>query len=427
MPSLLAFVAIRWMLDCSASAQSLDPLLLTENLWTLNQDQFQAATQQLPFAWTSSAKDSARAAQKQLTLFNLPVYEVVARFEANKLKQITAFYFARGDAGNLPKDQFDTLVHNCAEAVSKAAATKFIARGKDPSNAVKADGLQWLGPKASYLLEYSFTKEVRSKGIVFRAEFVRLDISAPEKGTHFVTGSNLNRVKFTGAAHVKRDVATGDVSITDVPMVDQGQKGYCVVASTERVMRYFGNPADANELAQVANTDAAAGTSVSAMVGALKKIATRLRVRVRELEELDVRAILSLIKDYNRAARKQHASELPDPGNAIDIGAVFKAMKFETLKEARTKNRGDVARFQREIQTHIDAGTPLLWCVQLGLKPEPGIPQGAGGHMRLLIGYNNKTNEVFFSDSWGAGHELTRMAVDDAWTITTGVTIIEPL
>jgi hypothetical protein len=50
--------------------------------------------------------------------------------------------------------------------------------------------------------------------------------------------------------HVKRDPVSGDVWLGDVPMVDQGQKGYCVVASAERVMRYYGSKVDENELAR---------------------------------------------------------------------------------------------------------------------------------------------------------------------------------
>jgi hypothetical protein len=102
-------------------------------------------------------------------------------------------------------------------------------------------------------------------------------------------------------------------------------------------------------------------------------------------------------------------------------------MRFEVLREARTRNKSDLTRFQRTLQGTIDQGIPLLWSVQLGLSPEPGIPQSAGGHMRLLIGYNLSTQEVLFSDSWGAGHELKRMPMADAWAITTGLMLVEPL
>jgi hypothetical protein len=47
--------------------------------------------------------------------------------------------------------------------------------------------------------------------------------------------------------------------------------------------------------------------------------------------------------------------------------------------------------------------------------------------MRLIIGYNKQKEEVLFSDSWGAGHELKRLPLADAWTMTTGAMSIEPL
>ena len=96
-------------------------------------------------------------------------------------------------------------------------------------------------------------------------------------------------------------------------MVDQGAKGYCVVASTERVMRYYGADVDANELAQMAKSDAEAGTSYGAMIAALKKVAGRLKVRVREVEKLDAKDVLGLIRDYNRVAKKEGASAIPEP------------------------------------------------------------------------------------------------------------------
>ena len=212
-----------------------------------------------------------------------------------------------------------------------------------------------------------------------------------------------------------------------MPMVDQGQKGYCVVASTERVMRYYGGDVDANELAQIANSDAGGGTSYNGMIVALKKVAARLKVRVRELEKMEVKDILDLVKDYNRTAKKDGASLIPDPGHMIDVAAIYGAMKGDVLREARTKNKSDLTRFQRNVAENIDKGIPLLWTVQLGLIEDKDVPQSGGGHMRLIIGYNTKTSEILFSDSWGAGHELKRMPATDAWTITTGLTKIEPL
>jgi hypothetical protein len=191
-------------------------------------------------------------------------------------------------------------------------------------------------------------------------------------------------------------------------------------------MRYYGIAADQQELAQAANSSAEGGTSGDAMLSTLKKLSNRLKVRVREIEKFDIKQIVELITEYNRAAKRVGTTLIPDQGGTINVSDVYRSMDVDVLREVRNKNKSDLARFSRAIQTHVDEGTPLLWMVILGKVPEPGIPQIAGGHMRLIIGYNSKTNEVLFSDSWGAGHELKRMSASDAWTITNGAICIEP-
>lgn len=414
-------------LASSAFAKPIDSLLSGDNLWAQKPDEFSETAAKLGYEWTSNTRDSLRVAGKEITAYGLSAVESIARFKDGKLTEITVMLYARGDAGDLAKEKFDALVRTSAETLDKITHTKFTPRGKDSKNAVKADGLIWQTDQAHYLLEFSFTKEVKTRDIPFRAEFVRLEITPPDPDWGRVASvKSTSSTKFDGAAHVKRDTASGDVWLGDVPMVDQGQKGYCVVAATERVMRYYGISVDQQELAQAANSSAQGGTSSDAMLGVLKKLSTRLKVRVREVEKSDVKQILGLISDYNRAAKRADAAPLPEQGNMIDVGEVYQAMNVEVLREVRTKNKSDLTRFQRAVQSHIDEGTPLLWTVMLGKVPEPHIPQNAGGHMRLIIGYNAKTAEILFSDSWGAGHELKRMSAADAWTITTGATSVEP-
>jgi hypothetical protein len=442
MNRLLFAAAIVCALVAPALAQPLDALFATDGLWAQKQDDFMAGAKHYGFQWTSSAKDSARtytrrieegdnasgAKRDTLTAFGLPVVESVAHFDGDKLGAVTVVLYARGDVGDWTEARFDAFVLSAVNAIDAATGVKFTPRGKDPTNAVRADGVIWNTDKARYLLEYSKTKALVTRNIPFRAEFVRLEVTAPEKKVSLLaSATNMQRAKFSGLTHVKHDGASGDVWLTDVPMVDQGQKGYCVVAATERVMRYYGEKVDENELAQVANTDTGGGTSGDAMLDALKKLSARLKVRVREVEKFDIREILQLIAEYNRTAKKDHKSPLPDQGNMIDVGAMYRDMDTDVLREVRTKNKSDLHRFQRSVQAHIDQGVPLLWMVMLGKVPEPGIPQNAGGHMRLIIGYNNTKDEILYSDSWGAGHELKRMKAEDAWTMTTGAMLIEPI
>ncbi len=422
-----ALIALSPLLPVAATP--LDGLFARERLWSTSQAEFENLEAAEPFRWTSTTRDSARAGDQELSLFGAPVVEAVSRFHQDRLKELAVTFYARGDVGELPKETFEALIRKVAEAVSAFTKTKYSVRGKDANNAVKAEGLMWQSPLGNFLLEYSFTREVKSRNIPFRAEFIRLEITSPQRNVGLLASATLNsQARFSGPSNIKRDLATGEVRIDNVPMVDQGQKGYCAVACAERVLRYYGVQVDANELAQIANSDAEKGTSADAMFDALKKLGARLRVRVRPIEQISVRDLMNLISDYNRIAKKgNRAPVLPDPGPMIHVGNLYAEMKPDVLREVRLKNKADLGRFQRAVQMSVDKGSPLLWSVMLGFVSEPVLPQVSGGHMRLIIGYNTKTQEILYSDSWGAGHELKRMAAADAWMITTGLTSVEPL
>ena len=70
----------------------------------------------------------------------------------------------------------------------------------------------------------------------------------------------------------------------------------------------------------------------------------------------------------------------------------------------------------------------MAWSMVVGLLPENGKParQGGGGHMRMIMGYNEKTNELIFSDSWGNGHEVKRIDAGAAMLVSSGIYEIRP-
>ncbi|NNM27897.1 MAG: hypothetical protein HKO57_00115, partial [Akkermansiaceae bacterium] len=53
-------------------------------------------------------------------------------------------------------------------------------------------------------------------------------------------------------------------------------------------------------------------------------------------------------------------------------------------------------------------------------------PQMYGGHMRLIIGYNARTSELIYSDSWGAGHGFKRMPTAHAFCMTNAIIVLPP-
>ena len=69
-----------------------------------------------------------------------------------------------------------------------------------------------------------------------------------------------------------------------------------------------------------------------------------------------------------------------------------------------------------------------MWALLLGRFPEtPQVNmQNGGGHMRLIIGYNDQTDEIIFTDSWGAGHEFKKMKMSHAYQASLGLFVLKP-
>jgi hypothetical protein len=68
----------------------------------------------------------------------------------------------------------------------------------------------------------------------------------------------------------------------------------------------------------------------------------------------------------------------------------------------------------------------LPWTVYTGVFSEKPPLKGGGPHMRMIIGYNTKSSEIIYTDSWGAGHEKKRLSMEAAWTMTSGLYTVEP-
>ncbi len=263
-------------------------------------------------------------------------------------------------------------------------------------------------------------------------DYVRLTLDhAPTKkraGSAPVAG---NVAKAKVKANVVKE-PTGDVRIANVPMVDQGQKGYCAAAVSERVLRYYGHPIDEHQIAQMAGTTAEGGTSVREMVETVRTVGSKCRLGFNPIVAMsgtmgDIHKEIDL---YNKAAKslKRPALKFDDflVGNSFQIPSMRAAMEPEVLLAMR-KRDARFKRFLAGVKKHVDQGVPVFWGVTLGIFPEPEAPQANGGHMRLIIGYNAKQHEILYTDSWGERHALKRMSEDKAFAITHDAFILRPL
>jgi hypothetical protein len=185
------------------------------------------------------------------------------------------------------------------------------------------------------------------------------------------------RQRLTG--NVKKSV-NGDVYLTEIPMVDQGPKGYCVPATFERVMRTMGLEADMYLLAMVGQSGAGGGTSVELLLENLRHqvLSKGRRIKEEELKQLRIRDIkryldqgipvmwtLCSMEEYNKAADKNTKERL----TVTDWKAYGSTLAAETASLAKA--------------------------------PKPS----SNYHICMIVGYNETTQELAVSDSWGPSFE----------------------
>lgn len=379
----------------------------------------------LGFHWLSKARNDARSNRRDLKLWDLPVGETILRSRDDKLHSFDISIYNRGDNGALSRDKFESLTEKWRSLlVEKTSLEGEKMNRTQKGSVVSADRWVWKCPGAFLVLTSSMSGSTGSKV----PEFLKLSLVSVKFGKEVYE----QRSGLTAVMARRRDLVSnrvekpnGDTYVQGVPMVDQGRKGYCAVASAERVFRYYGLPVDQHAMAQIAESSARGGTNPSTMIDALKKVAGRTKTRLLVLYEIEGRKVSSEVKAYNRLVKKNKAGKTFPEEGYFSYQQFLSLCHAPSLREVRAKGTA-FDRFKKQIRDYIDLGTPLLWALQVGVFPEKGIPQSGGGHMRLIIGYNEKKDEIIYTDSWGPGHEFKRMSAANAFTSTMHLITLKP-
>ncbi len=363
------------------------------------------------------------------------LYEVVLSFGTNGLAQIVMSTYNRGDAGDLSEAQFAAHLAALDKSLTGWAGAEGKLRPAEKMSAsATINSKLWAGKSPAIELKWSTSKHAGTaqdaKG--FRAEYVKLilaPLDANNKGP--AAGKAAAASQAATAMGSRRNVRKADafVFIDNIPMVDQGQKGYCAVATAERILRYYGKNLDQHVLAQMADTQTGGGTSPDAMFEVFRRIGLKLGLKVDVHYDCSVHQVLEMVGKYNQQAKKDKTAPVDlGKGGMIDIAAVYQAMDPATLRRSRCERQQTAYRkFVADIASCVDQGIPVAWGVMLGIVAEkPELPQAVGGHIRIIFGYNKTSRELLYTDSWGMGHERKTMTVDDAWVITTGLFSLDP-
>ena len=371
------------------------------------------------------------------TWHGLKVWEAKVYFdkggEEEKVSRVELSLYNRGDAKGEEMDvpALKDAIAKVAEKIDPADKAK-PEKTSQPNGTVRyRRAFAKADPAAELVWGLSAADSQKNRDV----DYLRLTLT-PKGAVKAKVGALAKRATGKAGKSKVRDNVTkspnGDVYIDNVPMVDQGQKGYCAAAVSERVLRYYGNAVDEHEIAQQAGTTAGGGTSVSAMKEVVKTVGQKHGLGYQSVVSMSagVGDLEEEIARYNKAAKlaKKPGISLDQftHGNMISVSEMREAMDSKVIYQMRQKDPR-LKKFSAGVRQQVGAGIPVFWGVTLGIFPEKGVnPQSRGGHMRLIIGYNDKKKEILFTDTWGEGHELKRMPEDWAFAITHDAFFLKP-
>lgn len=357
--------------------------------------------------------DAEHVRLQSITIGDLTTGETIVTLKDDQPASMQAMIYNKGDDGAIDEESFNNKVTQARAAMDKMTGVKSRIRATGKRDAaVKLKAWEWKWENGIARLEVN----ADGKRKKFTPEFIRLNIARDAKTLS--SGSASDSIT---KSELRENIVTeedGTVWLKNVPMVDQGQKGYCAPATIARVFAFYGmDQVDQHSLADLCASQGNGGTSTKEIEAAMKLICKNYRTKFIILEDYSA-AINSFAPAYNKLAKRKKMQPLSttDPLGTADA---------DLLLECRAGKASQVTSWLREVKKHIDMGSPIVWGVTVGIYPEEvSLPQSRGGHLRLIIGYNLKKKTIIFSDSWGAAHARKTMDADKAISITSGRYVI---
>ncbi|MDR0933017.1 MAG: C39 family peptidase, partial [Victivallales bacterium] len=362
---------------------------------------------------------------QSLTLFGLKTKEVIFDLKDGKISALNVSIYNRGDAGVMSERAFKKQLDDVQDKIQQFAGTKNRPQSQRATmDDSKLRSMLWRTNDSDIVLKWSISKDL--------PEYINIDFYRPGESPKDLKSGIKTTVASSALPSLVKHESDGSNYML-IPMVDQGAKGYCVAATVERILRYYGSNIDQHVIATLAKSDAQKGTNINKIIDVLESNSGKLGIRFKplyryELDNYD--DLKKMIKYYNAAARREKADkiDLDDyiSNRRFDFGRMMKSMNFKVFKEVRARETRDNKLFLEEIKKSIDNGIPLCWSTFIFPSLKDTSSNEFGMHMRIITGYNSKTGEIIFSDSWGAGHEKKTLKDSDAWAITVNLVSLEP-
>ncbi len=397
-----------------------------ETVWTMPAADFQKNNgSRNIYSWNSAQKQSLHYAANRkkgsLYFLNWRVTEADFGFKNNQLISIFLNIYNKSCSTNRPlavnKNIFVKFLHKLRNSLDTFCKTGHSRISTKLISGARCQSCAWNGPDVYVVFKWSYSGTGKYNFIAHYASvYIYKDKQAfNEKSRSKVTSAKQLDLK----SRIKTN-KNGDRYL-QIPMVDQGKRGYCVVACAERILKYYNVNIDQHILAQAANTSNY-GTRITDIEKSLKKVGVKCHFRVKEILKYSPitgrSPILKFVRKYNRYAKHAGRREI-NIYKVKTYNQLFRMMDEDILVQTRiSSDKNGFKKFKARVKATTDSGMPVLWGVILGIVKEAKLPQKMGGHMRLITGYNPKTDEMIYSDSWGKGHDFKKISWGKAWAMT---------
>ncbi len=354
--------------------------------------------------------------KSKLVWLGYPVQEIsIECSEEGRLENVSVSIYSRGDHGKWNMREFNDAVRDLTARFSERFDGRPPRRESSSLNRSVIRQNSWQNDQVVLSMRYSNDRN--------SPEYITVDFDPPGGGGRI---RQQMRTGIADVAELAKRVRTREdgARFFLLPMVDQGSKGYCVPAVAARVLGYYGSDIDQHVVAQIMDTRAAGGTASDKVDEIFRRSGPRLGYRYDELYKYDGfegRKGAGTLRDYNRLARRAGKAEMK-------IGRIsgFPQFDYELFKALRARDTRGRTRFINGIRANVSRGVPVCWGVMTFPELEKAAGDKIGFHLRVINGYNDKTGEIVYTDSWGPGHEAKTMRPDDAWAITLSSFVLLP-
>ncbi|OYW74728.1 MAG: hypothetical protein B7Z37_16460 [Verrucomicrobia bacterium 12-59-8] len=370
------------------------PLFSEALLWTSSAEALAAKLKIPPESKTKNTSSYRAYTEDGYLMFGAHPYSVAMYAENDKVTGFSIVFANKGDlfrssgGGEMHFDK-DTPPEEAGKIVKKAMDKDLAAITESLTKKLGAPKKERFGEKAGRMNMQRW--DWRGHAILLaEAEGVYVGLQivttafADAGGKVEETGDKVIRARVLANLEKR---ANGDVVVGDLPMVDQGPKGYCVPATAERAMRYLGIPADMYILANAGQSGFGGGTDVNML---LDGMATQIRSKRRSFDT------------WKGDLKLKELAKYIDKGVPVMWG-LYTTEKFNEIANKRTQERKNVTNWASwKTKVTEEAANNRL-------PPDP-----ERGHVVLIIGYNKDTNEIAFSDSWGEDYKERWITLPEA-------------